>query len=163
MKRLLNIFIKFPKIVIDFNEKWELENWYVACTKKSSYGLRGGDDVWYRDLPEEAITAAKAATNRDEGIRSLRPIFENFLHKPESKKILEAGLENARKNWQPRAKDFFLALSKMLDIPLKNFEKEYKAHFTFTRRPPSIRTNLCLASLAISPVLLPMKSCTSNF
>lgn len=148
---IFNLFKKFPKTVIDFNEKWEIENWYVACTKKSSYGLRDGDDFWYRDLPPEAISAAKEASSREEGVKSLKPIFEDFLHAPKSQQILKVGLEKAERDWQPRAKDFFLALSRMLDVPLKNFEREYRAHFTFTRRAPFNKNEFMFSQFGYFP------------
>lgn len=126
----------FPHLVIDFNKEWELQNWYTACTKKSDYGLRGGDDYWFRELPEAAIKAAQNAKSEEEGIKTLRPIFEEFIKTPEAKKTIEESIVRAEREWRNRGEKFFSALSAMLEIPMGKFEKEYHAHLTFTRRCP---------------------------
>lgn len=148
LRKILGLF---PRIVIDFNKEWELNNWYVACTKKPDYGLRGGDDLWYRDLPPEAIKIAKEAKNIEDGTRSLQPIFEDFLKRLESQHILETSIKGVERDWKPRAKDFFLALSKMLEVHLSKFEKEYKAHFTFTRRCPFYRNEFMFSQFGFFP------------
>ena len=125
-----------PRLIIDFNPGWEIRNWYVASTKKSGYGLRGGDDAWTRDIPVEAVNLARSAKNQDEGLRLLRPAFDAFVSAQDAQKVIEESIERAQKAWNDRAGEYFTALSNMLDVPMDKFENEYRAHLTFTRRCP---------------------------
>lgn len=125
-----------PQLAIDFNDGWELQNWYVASTKKSDYGLPGGDDIWLRDIPKVAVQMAQNAHDKEEGLRLMRPILDEFINTYDAKKIIEDSINRANKAWENCEGKFFPALSAMLDVPMEKFEKEYHAHLTFTRRCP---------------------------
>jgi hypothetical protein len=56
--------MSLPKVLIDFDKSWRLDNIYTACTKESDYGLCGGKDAWFHDLPTEIISLAKSANNK---------------------------------------------------------------------------------------------------
>lgn len=128
--------VSLPRLIFDFNGKWEIQNWYIACTKESNYGLRGGSDSWFRDLPEAAVKAAKAASNKEEGVKALLPILNEFIKTPIAQQTIKDSIEHAKQEWGKRENAFFPALSAMLDVPIERFEKEYHAHLTFTRRCP---------------------------
>ncbi len=126
----------YPHILFDFDESWELDNLYTACTKESDYGLRGGKDAWFRDLPEEIVRVAKGAKDKKDGIRALRPIFDRFVKTSVAQEEIKKSIEFAEHRWKKREAIFFPALSAMLEVPMGKFEKKYRAHLTFTRRCP---------------------------
>jgi len=127
----------FPKITFTFNKEWEIQNWYDTCSKEVKAGLRNGSKKWgLGDIPSEIPEIIASSQNREDALNKIRPLFEEFINKPESKQIISHSTERAQKNWQEISRKYFQLLSQMLEVPISEFEKEYRAYFTFSQRCP---------------------------
>ena len=127
----------FPKIIFTFNKEWEIQNWYDTCTKEAKAGLRDGSKKWgLGDIPPEIPKIIASSQNKEDALNKIRPVFEEFINKPESKQVISHFIEQAQKNWQEISGKFFQLLSQMLEMPVSEFEGEYKAYFTFSQRCP---------------------------
>lgn len=130
------------KIVFSFNEEAELNNWYDTCTREVKAGLSDGSRKWgLGDIPVEIPEIISRGKNREDAIEKIKPKFYEFINSPEAKQILTHFMELAQKNWGRRRAGYFESLSKMLEIPISEFEKEYQAYFTFSQRCPFGSTN----------------------
>lgn len=127
----------FPKIIFTFNKDWEIQNWYDTCAKEARAGLQDGSKKWgLGDIPLEIPELIAGSQNKEDALNKIRPVFEEFINKPESKQLISHFTERAQKNWQEIDIKFFQLLSQMLKVPISEFEREYQAYFTFSQRCP---------------------------
>ncbi len=139
MKKKYNKFQKkyFPNIVFGFNKEWELRNWYDSCTKNITYDPHGGKKWDLGGIPQEIEEILEKENCSIEDIKiKIEKIFNKFIKKPRALYIIKDITKRAEKRWKEAGKECLNALSKMLDIPIKEFEKNYRAYFTFGKRIP---------------------------
>jgi hypothetical protein len=126
-----------PKIVISFNEDWEVDNWYKTVTLIPKYGLRGGKAKWGLGLiPEDIPGVIGNAKDKDDANALIREHLRSELKKPSFKQIMEEATIKAQSRWNEVKNDYFPLLSETLEVPLERFEKEYFAYFTYSSRYP---------------------------
>mgnify|MGYP001591330265 CR=1 FL=1 len=125
-----------PVIIFGFNKDWELRNWYDSCTKKITYDALGNKKWDLGGIPQEIKTVVK-----EEGIEKtiknkIENIFNRFLEAPKASRIIQDATERAKKRWNEAGTNCIFVLSKMLEIPIEEFEQNYVAYFTFGKRIP---------------------------
>ncbi|MBI5913175.1 hypothetical protein HY839_01900 [Candidatus Azambacteria bacterium] len=126
----------FPKITLEFNKDWELKNWVDSCVKNISYDA-GGHKKWdLGGIPQEIELLAEKTDSEEKILPKIEKVLDKFLKTPKATHIIKDISARAEKRWGEAGKECLLGLSKMLDIPLKEFEKEYRAYFTFGKRIP---------------------------
>lgn len=125
-----------PKIIFGFNKDWELKNWVDSCVKNISYDA-GGHKKWdLGGIPQEVEMLAEKIESEEKFRSKIKKVLAKFLKTPRASRIIKDVSERAKKRWAEAGQECFYALSKMLDIPLEEFEKEYCAYFTFGKRIP---------------------------
>ena len=125
-----------PKIIFGFNKEWELKNWLVSCTKNISYDAKGQREWDLGGIPQEVEMLAEKNESEEKLSREIKKILDKFLKTPKATHIIKDITKRAGKRWGEAGKECLLGLSKMLNIPLEEFEKEYRAYFTFGKRIP---------------------------
>lgn len=127
----------FPNINFGFNEEAELNNWYDTCTKEVRAGLLNGGRKWgLGGIPLGIPELISNSKNREEALNKIKPMFDEFISRSESKQTIAHFVEVAQRNWQVIRERYFQTLSKMLETPISEFEKQYQAYFTFSQRCP---------------------------
>lgn len=124
-----------PKIIFGFNKDWELNNW-ASCSKNMSYDVKGQRKWGFGGIPQEIEVLVEKTESEEKLQREIKKILDKFIKTHKAKRIIKDISERAEKRWGEVGKECLLGLSKMLDIPLKEFEKEYHAYFTFGIRIP---------------------------
>jgi len=125
-----------PNIIFGFDENWELQNWYDTCTKEATYGLSSGNKWGLGNIPPDVPKIIAKAKSTEDALNKAKIILVEFLKTSEASHQIQETSERAQKRWNKIASEYFLRLSKMLDVPIKDFEKKYYAFFTFSRRCP---------------------------
>jgi len=128
---------QIPKVVIEFNEDWEVNNWYNTVKKDPKYGLAGGKTKWaLGDIPKDVPNIISNAVDEKSVKTTLRNKLKEKLKKPDKMALINETVNKGEKRWQSVAKDYFSLLSGMLGVPIENFEKEYFAYFNFSSKCP---------------------------
>lgn len=128
---------QIPEVIVEFNEDWEVNNWYDTVKKDPKYGLSGGKTKWgLGDIPNDVPDIVANITDESLAKVALKNRLENELEKPEKKELIENEISKAKKRWDNIAKDYFYLLSNMIEVPIAQFEKQYFAYFTFGTRCP---------------------------
>lgn len=135
------IFMKtillLPEIIFGFDKQRELKNWYETFTKIAQYGLGNGSNKWnVGDIPQEVQTIVVSSDSEKQIFKKIEILLNEFIKRPESMQIIQQATDRAKKRWNKVSMQYFTALSKMLDIPIENFEKKYYVFFTFGSRCP---------------------------
>ncbi|HNW96751.1 MAG TPA: hypothetical protein PKL20_02835 [Candidatus Paceibacterota bacterium] len=128
-----------PKVIFGFSESWEIRNWYETCIKESRFGISTGSNKWdLGDMPLEVaqIIEKEKGIEQEKMLDKIKPVFSEFIQRQEIIELKLKCINNAEKNWHRIASDYFAALSKMLNISINDFKKEYYAYFTFSKRCP---------------------------
>jgi len=139
----------FPNIVFKFDKKWELKNWIVSSVNKVTY-----DPLLKWDtggIPQEVSVIVEEGGDEEEIKSKIQSVFDNFLTKPKASLIMKDITERSQKRWNEAGEKCLLALSKMLDIPLDEFNKTYYACFTFARRIPFFENNFMFGQFSDFP------------
>src|SRR3989344_2610065 len=135
-KAIIGREIFLPNIIFGFDENWELQNWYDTCTKEATYGLSSGNKWGLGNIPPDVPKIIAKAKSTEDALNKAKIILVEFLKTSEASHQIQETSERAQKRWNKIASEYFLRLSKMLDVPIKDFEKKYYAFFTFSRRCP---------------------------
>ncbi|MDD5230880.1 MAG: hypothetical protein PHC43_06080, partial [Candidatus Marinimicrobia bacterium] len=107
------------------------------CTKEVRAGLLNGSKKWgLGGIPAEIPELISNSRSREEALNKIKLVFDEFINKPESKKTIAHFVEVAQRNWEAIKEKYFQTLSKMLEISISEFEKQYQAYFTFSQRCP---------------------------
>jgi len=126
-----------PHVVFGFNKEWEAFNWYETCVKEATYGLKGGSKKWdLGDIPPEVLTIINQHEYKQDILAAIRLLLKKFIQNPEHSQAIQQTIEKAQKRWDKINGQYFLLLSRMLNVPISEFEKEYYAFFTFGMRCP---------------------------
>jgi len=128
-----------PRVIFGFDESWEIKNWYETCIKESRFGMLNGSNKW--DLGDIPLDVAQVVENNKniaekEIITKIKPIFDTFTRKLETIELKSKCINNAERNWNRISNVYFNKLSKILDVSMIDFKKEYYAFFTFSKRCP---------------------------
>jgi len=128
---------KIPKIIFGFDKEWELKNWYDTITKNIRYNTDATKTAWGLGSIPEAIKDVMGKYNTEQKIkREIKKIFDDFVKNKKAKAIKSGALKKAKREWDNVGARGFFLMSKMLEIPIKEFEQKYYAFFTFGRRSP---------------------------
>lgn len=125
-----------PNIIFGFDKSWELKNWYDTCTKNVTYDPRGEKKWDLGGIPQEVETAVEEGRSVEEIQARIKDIFTKFIDTPKAVRIMQDITERSKKRWDEVNSECFSALSKMLDIPIEEFEQNYFVFFTFSKRVP---------------------------
>lgn len=126
-----------PHIVFGFDKEWEVFNWYETCVKEVTYGLKEGSKKWdLGDIPPEVLEIINQYKSKQEILVAIKMLLEKFIQNPEFSQVIQQTIERAQRRWNKINNQYFLLLSRMLNVPISEFEKEYYAFFTFGRRCP---------------------------
>lgn len=127
----------YPEVEFGFDPEWELHNWYQTCAQKVTYGINNGADKWgLGDIPAEVAEIVLQEPSKENAIGKIRPIFTRFIQTSEASEKIKQITERAKKRWNKVAERYFTILSRMIEVPMQEFEKKYFAFFTFSRRCP---------------------------
>ncbi|MEK7113218.1 MAG: hypothetical protein AAB873_00140 [Patescibacteria group bacterium] len=127
----------YPEIKFGFDKNWELRNWYQTCTQKVRYGLKNGSDKWdLGDIPTNIAEIVSTESSEEKAIEKISPVFNEFINSDSASNEIKRTIDRAQKRWSKIGEKYFSALSSMLEIPINEFEKQYFAFFTFSRRCP---------------------------
>jgi hypothetical protein len=125
-----------PKITFRFNERREIDNWYATFNGTPKFGLRGGRTRWYLgDIPED-VSREIAGLDEESAKSIIKNRIEEELKNPEKIRIMEEAIGKAKERWQTVDKDYFSLLSKLINVPVEKFEKQYFAEYTLSARCP---------------------------
>lgn len=125
-----------PEIIFRFNKQREIYNWYVTLTGTPKFGLRGGRTKWnLGDIPED-VSREIVGLDEQSAKLIIRNRLEKELGKQEVKKLIEETIDKAKKRWKVVEKDYFLLLSKLINVSIEKFEKQYFAEYTLCARCP---------------------------
>src|SRR3972149_7700132 len=125
----------FHKIIFGFNKEWELHNW-ASCSKIISYDANGQRKWGFGGIPQEVEVLVEKNESEEKLQREIKKVLNKFVKTHKAKCIIKDRSGRAEKRWKETGRECLLGLSKILDIPLKEFEKEYRAYFTFGIRIP---------------------------
>jgi len=127
---------QMPEITFRFNRQREINNWYATLTDTPKFGLRGGRTNWYLgDIPKD-VSAEISGFDEQSAKLVIKERIEKELEKPEVQNLIEEQINKAKERWQIVDKDYFSALSKLINVPVEKFEKQYFAEYTFGSRCP---------------------------
>lgn len=125
-----------PIIIFGFNKDWELKNWIDSCVKNIAYDA-GGSKKWdLGGIPQEVEMIAEKIKSEKNLESKIKNILDRFIKTPKSSRIIKDVTERAEKRWAEVGQDCLCGLSKMMNIPIGEFEKDYYAYFTFGKRIP---------------------------
>lgn len=125
-----------PNIIFGFDKSWELKNWCDTCTKNITYDPRGEKKWDLGGIPQEVEMAVEKGGSMEEIHDRIKDIFTKFIGTPKAARIIQDITERSKKRWDEVGSECFFALSKILDIPIGEFERNYYAFFTFSKRIP---------------------------
>lgn len=128
--------IVFPNIIFGFNKDWELKNWHDTCVKNITYDPSGNKKWDLGGIPQEIESIIEEGGSEKEIKFKIENAFNVFIKTPKAQHIIKDITDRAQKRWGDAGKACFIALSKIMDIPIKEFEQNYKAFFTFGKRIP---------------------------
>lgn len=126
----------FPNIIFGFNKDWELKNWYDSCLKNVTYDPRGKQKWDLGGIPQKVEEIVEEGGTEEIIKEKIKDIFDQFTETSKALRIIRDITERAKKRWSDTSQKCLLALSKILDIPIGEFEQNYYAYFTFGRRCP---------------------------
>ena len=127
----------FPKVVIGFDPGWEAQNWYGTFSKEVIYGLKNSKNKFgLGNIPQEIAKIVLNAKSEQEALGLISKEINPFINRPEMKETMSQAISTAKLRWDNVGNQYFTLLSKMLDIPISEFEEQYHAFFTFGVRCP---------------------------
>ena len=126
----------FPNIIFGFNKDWELKNWHDSCLKNVTYDPLGKQKWDLGGIPREVEEIIEKDETEEIIKEKIKDIFDQFVKTSKASHITQDITERAKKRWDEVGQKCFFALSKILDIPIGEFEQNYYAYFTFGRRCP---------------------------
>lgn len=128
---------QIPRVIIGFNEDWEVNNWYDTIGQSPKYGLAGGKVKWsLGDIPEDIPDIISKSVDEESTKAVLRERLKEELKKPARVDLIKETIAKGEKRWQSIAKGYFQSLSDVLGVSVESFEKKYFAYFTFSTRCP---------------------------
>ncbi|MBU2081911.1 hypothetical protein KKH14_00550 [Patescibacteria group bacterium] len=136
-----------PEVIIEFNEDWEIDNWYDTVKKDPKFGLSGGKTKWgLGDIPSDVPDIIADITDENSAKEVLKKRLESELEKSERKELIKNEINKAKERWNNVAESYFNLLSDMIEIPIAQFEKQYFAYFTFSTRCPFFKNTFMFNS-----------------
>jgi hypothetical protein len=127
----------YPEIEFGFDKNWELRNWFQTCTLRVKYGLRNGSDKWdLGDIPTNIADIVSTESSEEEAIEKISSVFNEFINSDSASNEIKQTIDRAQRRWGKIGGRYFSALSSMLEISTDEFERQYLAFFTFSRRCP---------------------------
>lgn len=123
----------FPRVIFGFSESWEINNWYEVCMGRGRFGQWSTGDI---PLEVVQIIKKEKETKKEEVLDKIRPLFNQFIQKPEIIELKSKYINRVEKNWNHISSNYFTLLSKILDVPVGEFKREYHAFLTFCERCP---------------------------
>ncbi len=127
----------YPRMVLGFDLEWEAQNWYNTFAKESVYGLNSGKTKFNPGgIPADVADIISNTESEQKSKDLIRQKVKDFYGNPEMKSLAGHRIKEAAKRWNNITVQYFTALSKMMDIPIADMEKEYFGFFTFGVRCP---------------------------